>query len=129
MKFRGVGVNFGIASQMQYIQGLFQTREHSFKNTADLIKDGGETTVSKVYYDQYEEATFTYVVSSLNHNAFGTAAVFLPYLGQSCRIIDNRYPHIVGNWLVDEITTSSSNTSAMRVSVKLTRYPRLIPTL
>ncbi len=138
-KFHGVGVNWGVDSTIIGVNGAFQTRQHSAKVQSEPIKDGGETTVSKVYWDMMEEATFSYVASSPSRYPLGQAPVngnigyiqnwlygiAAPAIGQWINVVDPVYTAIAGYWLVDEITTSSSNTSAVRVNLKLSRYPFL----
>ena len=116
----GLGVNFGIGSDMQYVVGAWQSREHTMSAKSEEVTDGGETTVGKVYWNYYDSATFTYVVTSATQTQY--AAVYMPTVGQSCTITDGQYPNIVGKWLVDEISSNSSNTTAMRITVKLIRY-------
>lgn len=118
----GVNVNWGVDTTVSGVNGLFQTRDHNYKVQSEEIKDGGETTLSKAYWDFMEEATFTYVAFQFSGTP-GYANVDIPYIGQFVNVIDGRYQPINGFWLVDDIVIAGSNTSAARVTLKLTRYP------
>lgn len=124
--FHGVGINFGVGSTVIGVNGAFQTRDHSIIAESELIKDGGETTVSKVYWDMQEHATFTYVAFQPGYWPFGNATVSMPDIASFVTVYDTTYAQIVGSWLVDEITVTSSNTTATKVTLHLSRYPFLI---
>jgi hypothetical protein len=124
MIIHGLSVNFGIGSILIGVNGAFQSRDHGIRIESEVVKDGGETTVSKVYWDQMEEATFTYVAVNVVNN-YSNAAVTFPSVGYWCSISDYQYPAISGDWLVDDVQINSSNTTAARVTVKLSRYPYL----
>lgn len=121
----GVGISWGVDSTVVGVNGAFQSRDHTYSAESELIKDGGNTTVSKVYWDAKETAIFTYVAIQPGAYPNGDATVSIPYLAQFVTVYDGRYPAINGNWLVDEISTQGSNTSAVRVSLTLSRYPYL----
>jgi hypothetical protein len=123
--FHGVGINFGVGSTIVGVNGAFQSREHSYRYAGDLIRDAGNTTVSKVYYDPAETAIFTYVAVQPSSNPFGNSTVDIPIIGEFIQVVDPNYPAIAGYWLVDEISVAASNTSAARVTLHLTRYPYL----
>lgn len=119
-----VGINWGVGSTISSVFGSFQSRDHHIKAQAEDIKDGGETTVSKVYWDSIEESTFSYVAIQNGPNLFGTAPVSFPSIGMFVQVFDSvLYPVIAGFWLVDDIDINSSNTAATRVTLRLTRYP------
>lgn len=122
MVIHGVSVNFGINSSIIGINGAFQARDHAYKVENDSIRDGGDTTVSKVYYDPVETAVFTYVAVQ---PIFGyrNARIDIPYIGQWVQIVDPQYSAINGWWLCENINVSTSNTTATRVSLNLARYP------
>lgn len=124
-KFHGVGINFGVNSTIIGVNGLFQSRDHSYKVSTEQIRDAGNTTVSKAYYDPVETATFTYVAAQPSYNPYGNSHVDIPTIGEWITVIDNNYPAIAGDWLVDSISTSGGNTTATRVTVALSRYPFL----
>jgi|ERR1035441_4455793 hypothetical protein len=121
--YRGVGVNWGVYSTIQYVVGAFQTRDNSYSSNSETITDGGNTTVSKVYWDFKEEASFTYVATQ--PFIAGNAGVMLPFVGYFVTVTDLNYPAISGQWLVDSISVNGSNTTATRVSLRLSRYPFL----
>jgi hypothetical protein len=127
MQIHGVSVNFGVYSTIVGVNGLFQSRDHHFVQDKDLIKDGGETTVAIAYWDQHEEATFTYVAYQPIFPPVANATVNIPTLGGVITIVDTRYPRIAGNWFVDDIETSNSNVTSVRVTLKISRYPFVVP--
>ncbi len=121
-KVHGVSVSWGVDSTIVGVNGAFQSREHTYKVDNRSIMNGGDTTVSKVYYDPIELANFTYVAIQLI-NGFPNARVDIPFIGEWVRVVDNVYGAINGYWLCENITVSSSNTSATRVTLSLARYP------
>ena len=120
--FHGVNINWGIDTDIQDATGLFQTREHGIRMNSEVITDGGETPVSKVYWGIYEEATFTYVATDFTYRN-GNAQYFLPDIGSTVYVSDTVNNQLDGNWMVDNVSTHTSNTTATRVTLKLTRYP------
>lgn len=135
--FHGTSINFGIGSTIVGINGLFQAREHHYAANSEVILDGGNSTVSKVYWDFREDASFTYVAAQPT-TGFGNALVNVPQLGSFITVVDYVYPAVStdggyqyainayrGQWLVDDITISNSNSTAIRVTLKLSRYPLL----
>ena len=122
--YHGVGINWGTYSTVQGAVGAFQSRDHGIRADSELVKDGGDTTVSKVYWDFREEATFTYVATQGGYN-FGNAYVSYPNIASWVYVTDTVYPAISGYWLVDDVSIIGSNTSATRVTLKLSRYPNI----
>ncbi len=120
--FHGVGINFAIDSTIVGVNGLFQTRDHHFLMDKEEILDGGESVVSLAYNNPREEASFTYVSFQFATYILGNAPVSLPTIGRFVQVIDPRYARIRGYWWVDDIMVSNSNTTAIRVTVKLSRY-------
>lgn len=120
--FRGVRVNIGIDSEFIGVQGAFQLRDHRTAISSEEIKNVNDQTISKVYWDYKEEASYVYIAIALGNSPF-QAPVTFPRIGRGVTVIDHDYPQIAGRWLVDEIETRSSNQSALRVIVKLSRYP------
>jgi hypothetical protein len=130
MIFHGIGINWGISTQIQYAVGLFQTREYNVVANSETITDAGNTSVSKLFWDFREEATFTYVAAGSNsypgfNNNTGNIAPSYPGIAQFVNLTDSNYPNIVGKWIVDAVSTNSSNLSCMRVTLKLSRYPQI----
>jgi hypothetical protein len=124
MRFHGIGINWGVNSTIIGVNGLFQTREHSSTAKSKEIVDGGETTVSKAYWDFKQTATFTYVAAQYG-GPFGNSNVDVPTIGNFVTVFDPSYAYINGDWLVDAASVASSNTSAARVTLTLSRYPNL----
>ncbi len=122
-KYTGVGVNFGIDSSIGGVNGLFQTREHSYTCNNEDVLDAGNTTVGKCYWDFKEIATFTYVAFQYANSP--SINVDMPTLGGLAYVSDNQYTNIAGTWIVENITTESSNSTAVRVKVTLARYPKI----
>ena len=121
--YRGVGINFGISSSLASITGAMQTRDHSYKSETEMIKNGGGDTVAKVYFDFSEEATFTYVATGASG---GAVTVTTGSIGALMTVTDSTYPAIAGtSWLVDDVSTAGSNTGAVKVTMKLSRYPNI----
>lgn len=123
--YKGVGCHWGVTSSTATAFGTMklQTRDHTLKSESETIKDADGVTVSKVYYDPTQEATFEYVATAVSG---GVAAPTLPACGDIFTVVDSVYTQIASTaWLVDDVSTKSSNTSAMRVTVKCTRYPSI----
>ncbi len=127
MILHGVGLNFGIDSTIINVNGAFQTREHHYEVDKREIKDGGETVVSLAYSNPREEATFSYIAIQLFATPFGNAFVSIPVIGSRIQIIDQRYPRIAGFWVCDDIQLNNSNITAVKVSLRLSRYPYVVP--
>ena len=127
MVFHGVNVNWGVQTEIQYASGLFQTRDHKYSANSELVTDGGETPVSKVYWADYEEATFTYVCTDFTEvgGDGGFSSTNSPDVGDWVNVTDANYPEIEGMWLTDEVTVHSANVNATRISLRLTRYPNV----
>jgi hypothetical protein len=115
-----IGINFGITSTVETITGLFQLRDHKPQFESRLLKDVNNKTTAKLYFDPKEVLIFTYIAAA----PFQTAAapVTMPNIGTQVLIVDPIYPYINGTWLIDEIESHASNTTATRVVVKLSRF-------
>src|ERR1017187_3384799 len=119
--YHGVGVNFGISSSLANVTGLFQTRDHVNTSDVDLVRSGTGDVVEKTYYNLYETGNFDYVASGTGPS--GIVAVTLPTVGTLLTITDTVYTAIAGtSWLIDKASSKSSNTTAMKISLDLTRY-------
>lgn len=123
--YKGVGCHWGVSSStVSTVTGKFQSRDHSKKSETDAIKDGDGVTVGKVYFDPTEEASFEYIPTSVTVN--GDLTPTLPAIGDLLTVTDTKYTAIAAtNWLVEDVSTKSSNSAAMRVSLKLTKYPQI----
>lgn len=135
VKTHGVSISWGIGTTIIGVNGLFQSREHVYLADGEVISDAGDTPTSKVYWNYREEAIFTYVAYQPAVN-FRDAFVSTPTIGEFVSVSDFIYPAdstdggynsatgtYRGLWLVDAVSVSNSNTSAVRVTVKLSRYP------
>lgn len=119
--YKGVGVNFGISSSVSNVTGAFQTFDHTFKMETSLLKNGQNQTISKIYSDDSEEATFEYVATGTSG---GSVTIVKPTVSDTLTITDPQYGAISGsNWLVDEVSVKASNNDKKKVSLKLSRYP------
>ena len=136
-KVHGLSVSFGVGSEVFGVYGLYQSRDHHYIANSETVHDGGETSVSKLYWDYREELVLTYVAYQPVNN-FPNALVTTPQIGTFVRLADPNYPQdstdggvnyainaVRGMWLVDDIACSNSNTSAVRVTLKLSRYPQV----
>ncbi len=123
--YHGIAVNFGVSSSVASATGLFQTVDHNVNVENELIRDGSGEYVEKTYFGTNEEATFEYVATAAGGPA-GNAAVTFPTPGINVTVTDTSYTNIAGtSWLVDGVTVKGSNTTAKRVTLKLTRYPNV----
>ena len=104
--FRGIGVSFGISSSLASITGAFQSRDHTYRSEAEMIKSAQGETVAKVYYDFSEEASFSWVATGASG---GAITVTLPTIGTLLTVTDAHYTQIAGTtWLVDDVSTAGS---------------------
>jgi hypothetical protein len=121
--YHGVGVHWGTSSTTSTTLGTLklQSRDHEKKSEMEAVKDGDGITVGKIYYDQMDEATFEYIPTSSTVN--GTLTPTLPAIGDLISISDTTYTAIAGaTWICESVSTKSSNTSALRATVKLVKY-------
>lgn len=122
-KYHGVAVNFGVGSAIGSVTGVFQTRDHALEADNEMIRNGTGDTVEKTFYDTGRETcTFEYVASQAGA-ASGAATVTYPTVGDAFTVTDATYTQIVGtSWLCDSVDIRGSNTTAVRVTVRATRY-------
>lgn len=123
--YRGVGVHWGVGTTTAIVAfGTFklQTRDYSKKSEMETLKDSTGVTVAKIYYDPTEEATFEYIPSAASG---GVAAPTLPAIGDLITVVDTVSGVAGTTWLCDDVSTKSSNTSCMRVTVRMTKYPEI----
>jgi len=125
MIYKGVGVTWGTSSTtFSTGMGTFylQSRDHSKKAENKSIKDGNGETRGKVFFDQTEEASFEYIpISSGTVN--GSLVPTIPAIGDLFTVSDSIYTAIAGVYLVEDISTKSSNNGALKATVKLMKYP------
>jgi hypothetical protein len=120
--YTGVGIHWGVGSSGITSFGTFklQTTDHTKKSKVEEITDGDGNTVGKVYYDLMEEGTFEYIPTGVSS---GSITPTLPNVGDKFTVTDTVYTQLAAtNWLVDEVNIKRSNTSAMKVSVKCSKY-------
>lgn len=122
----GVSVAFGISSTSFSGSGIgtfkLQSRNHSKKAKKEDVADATGATVQRTYYDPSEEATLEYIQFAAN-NAALTAALVTPAIGAIVTITDTSYTEIAGtNWMVDDVSSAGSNTSATKITLKLERF-------
>jgi hypothetical protein len=122
-KYHGIAVSFGVASQIGSVVGVFQTRDHGLESDNEIIRNGTGDEVEKTFYGTGRETcTFEYVASQTGGPA-GNATVTYPTIGDAFTVTDTNYPAIAGtSWLCDGVDIKGSNTTAVRVTVKATRY-------
>ena len=123
--YKNVGVHWGTSSTTtSIVSGQLQTRDHTKKADMEEIKNGDGNVVGKVYYNQTDDATFEWIPTSATVN--GTLTVTLPAIGDKITVSDSIYADIAKtNWLVEEVSTKSSNTSCLKATAKLTAYPNI----
>lgn len=116
---KGVGVEWALANVTLGITGSFklQDGDHTVKSETDVIKDANGETVTKTYYDNTEEATFTYVPTGTS----GSVNIGGQAIGTVLTITDTHSPWAGTNWIVEEFTQKRTNTGAARATVKLWR--------
>ena len=118
-KVRGGGVTFAIGSTLAGISGELQTKNHKYSGEMEFIRNKSGEKVTKIYFDDSEEATFTY---------YADASVTVPARGDFQSITDTSDPAIAGtNWLVDDIEKDNTNTTCIRITVKLSRSALINP--
>lgn len=123
--YHGVKVHWGVGSSTAIgVSGTFvlQGRDHGMTADAEVIQDATGFAVNKTYYNHNESATFDYVPTD-TYDGAGNLTPSIPTVGALVTVTDTVYTTIAGtNWLIDSISTKSSNTSAMRVTLTLSRY-------
>lgn len=119
--FHGVRVNFGIASALTGITGLFQTRNNSYEGSNESIMNGSGDFVEDTTYGLFQTGEFEYVATEAGA-ASGTGAVTVPAVGDYLVVTDASYAAIAGtNWIVRKVDVRGSNTTAARVTLTLWR--------
>lgn len=129
--YKGVGCHWAVNSTTYTLtNGKLQTRDHGRKSEMETIKDESGVTISKIYYDPNEEATFEAVITGSAGS--GVAVPVLPAIGDAVALTDSVYTQISGSasggmtWLVEDVSTKSSNTSCMRITFRLVRHHSLV---
>ncbi len=129
--YKGVGIHWGVGSTTHELHnGKLQTRDHTLKSEMETVRDAEGVTVNKTYYDPNQEATLEFVTTG--SAGVGNAKPELPAIGDVVSLSDDVYTQIAGTvtganvWMVDEVSTKSSNTSAMRVTIRITRYNGIV---
>jgi hypothetical protein len=129
-KFNGVGVLFGLSGVSGFASGTFYTQSLDQSSTSDMEElrnsDGGVAGVS--LYNFTSEATIEYIpVSTVAIN--GTLTPNIYATGDKLTIGDSNDTALAGsNWLVTNVDKKRSNTTALRVTLKLKRWDSM-PTL
>ena len=122
--YHGVGVNFGIATGITSVTGMFQTNDHGITSDNEIIRDGTGAEVQKTFYAFKMTGTFEYVATGTGPS--GTSLVTHPGVGAMVSVLDANYPAInATNWLVDSVDIKRSNVAAVRVTLKMTQYPSI----
>lgn len=124
-QFKGVKIHWGVSSTTTSAFGTLtlQSRDHSRNADTDIVQDATGFAVNKTFFNYSDTATFEYIPTAAAPGA-GNVTPTVPEAGDMVTVVDSVYTQIAGtNWIVDSASTRSSNTSAMRVTVNLTRYP------
>lgn len=123
-QFHGVKVHWACSSTGVSGVGTFamQSRDHNKASDSEIVQDGTGFAVNKTYYNFSESATIEVI-----QTASGPGGNLVPTLPEPSDILtlsDTIYTAIAGtSWLVESVGTRSSNTSAQRTTLNLTRYP------
>lgn len=120
---KGVGVHWGVTSTGCTGFGTFvlQSRDFSKRADSEVIQNASGFTVNKTFFNHNDSATLEVVVTG---SSGGAVAPVLAEVGDVVTITDSTFTNIAGtNWLVEDVSSRSSNTSAMRLSFSLTKYP------
>lgn len=121
--YHGISINFGISSSLAGVTGVFQTKDHSFNIEHELVRDGFGEFVQKTYFGTADEGTIEWIVTAAG-GPDGKAVPTLPALGGMIVLTDTNDTSIAATtWLVDNVSTRGSNTTALRATAKLTKYP------
>lgn len=123
--YHGVKVHWGTTSTgVTTVIGTFalQGRDHNLGSDADVIQNGNGFALGKTYFNHNEAGTFDYIPYTAATPA-GDLTPTIPAVGTMIVVTDTVYTAISGSqWMVDSISTKSSNTAAMRVSLGISRY-------
>lgn len=125
--YKGIGCHWGVGSTTYSLtNGKLQTRDHTRTDEKEIVKDEDGVSVGKIYYDPNETATLEVVITG--SAGVGTVSPTLPAIGDAVTLTDTVYTQVSGSatgtnvWLVTDVASRSSNTSAMRVTISLLRY-------
>jgi len=118
-----VSVNFGVGSTITGVTGSFQRRDHDKISEVESVRNGSGTTVTRVYYDSHDEATFEYVLGDGTNNS-PSASVSLPTVGNFLTVADSNYSELAAStWLIDHVASAATNVSSLRVTLRLSKWP------
>jgi len=121
--YRGVKVHWAVGSTGVSGNGTFklQSRDHNMGADSEVVQDATGFAVNKTYFNFNESATLEIVNTSSGTG--GDLTPTIPSPSDMLTITDTIYTQIAGTtWLVDGVSTKSSNTSALRTTLNLTRY-------
>lgn len=122
--YRGVDVHWSVKSTSITGAGIFklQSTDHGLQADTEIVQDGSGFACNKTYYNFNETATLEVVITGA-----GATGAVTPVLAEPSDIItitDIVYTQLAGtDWLVDSVSIKRSNTTAMRVTYSLSRYP------
>jgi len=123
--YAGVGISFGTSgTTINTISGYFQSIDHEYKSDMDEVRDGGGNIQEVTFYNQVEEAQFEYVTTA---SSGGANSPSLPAIGAKLTVADTTTDtNIAGtSWYVTNVNKKRSNTQALRVTLKLTKWPNI----
>lgn len=100
--------------------GIYQSFDYNPKIDKQEVRDQRGTIATINYYNPYEEASVVYYASDAN-SASGSAVPTWPDRGTAVSIVASTALSGSG-WKVDDISLSATNTDALKVTVKASRY-------
>lgn len=122
--YKGVGVHWGTDSTgVTTALGTFKLQSRNFDRMAEKesIKDGKGRTVTAIYYDESEEASLEVIPTGTYGD--DDLSPTLPAIGDMVTVTDSKFTQIAGTtWIVESVSSATSNTGAMRVTCKLKKH-------
>ncbi len=126
MQVQGAGILFAIGDVNVTLTGLgaltlLQSSEVTHEADEELIKDSTGSTRSIAKYDLRSKAVLEFVPTAGTQT--GTVAVTAwPTIGSTIAFTDSTFTPIAGNWIVDGLNFSRSNTRALMCRINLSKY-------
>lgn len=122
---KGVGVHWGVSSTGCTGFGTFalQSRDLSKRADSEVIQDATGFATNKTFFNHTDSATLEVVFTG---SSGGNLTPTIAEIGDTLTITDSVFTQIAGTtWIVEDVSVRSSNTTAMRATVNLTKYPKI----
>ena len=130
--YYGLNIAWGLGPTTVTItnaSGLYQSLEHDLKLDENEIRDQRGNVIVWTGYNPVEELTAEFYVSDLTAASSGSSAITLntsvPDRGQLVSITTADSTASGSNWIVIDSLIRSTNTEAVKATVKLKRYPAI----